>query len=148
MTTYERTFDIIAGTLLACKHDACTDQAHKILRALQAKKIMPTTMKASPDMFTRFHAHCRFVGNNTGAGYEHFYNASIAYAVEQDSWPVKMIEKIIDIDGHKISVDIQVPQSSHRATNKQLLTAYTVIEDAAKEAGLVLPENTEEAMYE
>ncbi len=141
MTTYEKAFNIIASL---------TDNkvADRILHALLAKKIMPVTMKAGADMFTRFHAHCRYVGNNTGAGYEHFYNAAIAYAVEQDSWPVKVIEKVITIDGHEIKIDVQVPQSTHRATNRQLLCAYTVIQEAATESGLVLPENTEEKMYE
>ena len=141
VTTYEKALHIIAGF---------TDDktADRILRALLAKRIMPVTMKASAEMFTRFHAHCRFLGNHPGEGYEFWYNAAIAYAVEQDSWPVKLIEKVIVIDGHDTSVDIQVPQSSRQATNKQLLTAYTVIQEAATEAGLVLPENTEEKMYE
>ena len=146
MTTYEKAILIIAETLPKCRGEAVLDAADRILRALQAERIVPTTMRGSPEMLKRWHSHCRFLGTQTGDGYEYFYNLAIAHAVEMDMWPVKLIEKTISIDGHEITVDIQVPQSTTRATNKQLMCAYEVIVDAAAEHKVALPENVEE-MY-
>ncbi|KKK81361.1 hypothetical protein LCGC14_2814230 [marine sediment metagenome] len=116
-----------------------------LLQALEAKRITLTTMHASPELFTRFQAHTRFLGSQPPAyGYEYWYNHAIDHAVRMDKWPVKLIEKTISIDGHDITVDVQVPQSSHQATNAQLLCAYEVIEDGAKEHSIILPEGDDE----
>ena len=143
VTTWERAAQIIAETCTKCKGLASAELAARILDALLRARIMPTTMRASADMFTRFHAHCRFLGTATGEGYEEWYNKAVAYAVEQDDWPVKLIAKTLSIDGHDITVDVQVPQSTTRANNRQLLTAYTVITEGAKEHGVALPEHPE-----
>ena len=139
MTTYEKAVKII-GSMLNSHH-----MAVRILDTLLDNRITMTTMRASPDLFTRFHAHCRFLGEepSTQYGYEYWYNLAIAYAVEQDAWPVKLIPKTISIDGHDITVDIQVSQSTRLATNRQLLIAYSVIVDGAKQLGVMLPENVE-----
>jgi len=143
VTTYERARQIIAECLPVKGNESHEVAAERILRALLAKRIMPTTMRASADMFTRWHSHCRFLGTATGYGYKHWYNAAIAYAVEQDDWPCKLIAKTITIDGHDITVDVQVPESTTKANNRQLLTAYTVITEGAAEHGVVLPEHEE-----
>jgi len=146
MTTYDRAAQIIAETLPKCRGEAVLHAADRILRALQAKRIVPHTLRGSPEMLKRLHAHARFLGTQTGEGYEYFYNLAVAHAVEMDMWPVKLIAKEIMIDGHAITVDIQVPQSTTRATNKQLTSAYEIIVESAKEHGVQLPENVEE-MY-
>ena len=143
MNTYERSASIIADSLPQRGSETPLDAADRILRALLAKRITTTTMRASASMFTRWHAHCRFLGTQTGYGYEHWYNEAVNWAVEQDSWPVKLIAKTISIDGHEITVDIQVPQSTTRASNRQLLCAYEVISGGAEEHGVVLPEHWE-----
>lgn len=145
-TTYERAAQIIAETLkvhpsMSGAHIAAMYIANQILEALMAKRIVPVVMRASADMFTRWHAHCRYLGDATEYGYKYWYDAAIAYAVEQDEWPVKVIEKTITIDGHDMTFDIQVPQSTRQATNKQLCMAYTVITDGAKEHKVILPEH-------
>jgi hypothetical protein len=142
VTTFERARMIIAQTLpkLSGPPEA---QALAILNALLAKRIMPTTMRASTDMFVRFHAHCRFLGKETGYGYRAWYNDAIAYAESMDAWPCKLITRDVDIGGEKIAVDVSVPESSTRATNAQLLTAYQVIVDGAKHHGITLPEHVE-----
>ena len=59
---------------------------------------------------------------------------------------MQLIAKTISIDGHDITVDIQVSQSTTRASNAQLLVAYSVIVDGAKEKDIVLPENVEKGV--
>lgn len=115
--------------------------ADTLLNRLLENRIMPGSMQASADLFTRFHAHTRYLGKQTGYGYEHWYNAAIDYAVEQDEWPVKLVEQTVTVSGVDISVDVRVPESSKRATNKNLLTAYEVIQDGAREHGVFLPEH-------
>lgn len=112
-----------------------------VLRALLAKRLTVTALRASTDMFVRFHAHCRFLGTQTGDGYEGIYNEAIAYAESQGAWPVKMLARTVRIDGQDITVDVSVPESTTRATNEELLTAYAYIQMAADEHGVVLPEN-------
>ena len=146
MTTYQKAVGIIAESLEK-HHGRCpVDQAGFAVRALLENRIMPTTMRASASFFTRFHAHCRFLGTVAGDGYEYWYNKAVEHAVGQDMWPVKLVAKTISIDGHAITVDIQVPQSTTRASNAQLLVAYSVIVDGAKEKDIVLPENVEEGV--
>ncbi len=135
MTTYEKSVGIISDIVHS------RNMAIHILDILLDNRITTTTMRASADLFTRFHAHCRYLGQHGGEGYRYWYNAAVEYAVERDSWPTQVIAKTISIDSHDITVDIQVPQSTTRASNAQLLVAYSVITDAAKEKGFVLPEN-------
>jgi len=47
----------------------------------------------------------------------------------------------VNIGGEDISVDVQIPESTTKASNKQLLSAYSYVEDTAKEHGISLPEN-------
>ncbi len=140
MTTHEKSAGIISDIVHS------RNMAIHILDTLLDNRITTTTMRASAALFTRFHAHAYFLGQHGGEGYRYWYNAAIAYAVEQDSWPVQLIAKTISIDGHDITVDIQVPQSTTRASNAQLLVAYLVITDGAKEKDIVLPENVEKGV--
>ena len=143
MTTYAKAAAIIAETLPKCRGEKMADAADRILRALLAKRIMPTTMRASADMFKRFHAHVRFLGKETGYGYRYFYNLAVSHAESVDEWPVKIITRTVEIDGVDITVDVSVPESTTRATNGQLLMAYSIIEEGAREHGITLPENEE-----
>ena len=78
--------------------ETCLQMAVLLLQALEAKRITLTTMHASPELFTRFHAHTRFLGSQPPAyGYEYWYNHAIDHAVKMDKWPVKLIEKTISI---------------------------------------------------
>ena len=136
MTTPERARAIIA--------EHTTEQvADRIIAALARKRIGFVAIKASEELFKRFHAHCRHVGEQTGYGYRDIYNAAIAHAMEEDKWPCKMIPQSIDFAGERVTVDVQVPESTTRATNAQLLCAYEYITETAGEHGIVLPENTE-----
>jgi hypothetical protein len=105
---------------------------------------MPTTMRASRDMFVRFHAHCKHLGKETGYGYKYWYQKAIEYAESIDMWPCKIIARPVSIGGDVITVDVSVPESTTKATNGQLLAAYTIITEGAAEHGIVLPEHTEE----
>lgn len=147
MTTYERAAHIIAETLPGCDlrpGQSCLAAADRILRALLAKRIMPTTMRASADMFTRFHAHCRYLGTESGYGYNYWYRLAVEHAESVEEWPVKVFPRIVDVGGETITIDVSMPQSTTRATNGQLLCAYQIIEEGAKEHGIVLPEHWEE----
>ncbi len=137
MSTYEKSVGIISDIVHS------QNMAVHILDVLLDNRITTTTMRASADLFTRFHAHCRYLGEHGGEGSRYWYNAAVAYAVERDSWPTQLIEKVITIDGHDVRIDVLVPQSTRRASNAQLLVAYSVIVDAAKEKGIELPENAD-----
>jgi len=137
MTTTERAREIMLETIIA-------PEADRIIGALMDKRITFQTFRASNDMFVRWHSHCRYLGKETGEGYEQIYNDAIAYAVERDDWPVKVVSREIEIAGETHTVDIQVPQSSTKATNQQLLCAYEYITNVAAEYKISLPERYEE----
>lgn len=140
MTTYERAASIIADSLPGRGKETALDTADRILRDLLAKRIMPTTMRASADLFVRFHSHCRFLGEQTGYGYKHHYNEAIDTMVAEDDWPVKIITKAIEIDGTYITVDVEIAESTRKANNRQLLGAYQVLVDSAADHRIPLPE--------
>ncbi len=143
MTTYDKAVHIIAGTLPKCRGEKLLDAADRILLALQAKRIMPVTMVASPELFVRFHAHTRYLGIVTEYGYRYWYDQAIEAMMETDDWPMKIVTKTIEIDGVDITVDIGIAESTRKANNRQLLGAYQVIEDGATEHKVALPENEE-----
>jgi len=102
-------------------------------------------------MFKRFHAHCSHLGNMTGRGYAYHYNEAIRHAMSTGDWPHKIIPQRVkiydqdengnDLETYKVvEVDIPIPESTTKATNGQLLAAYSVIEDEAKRHGIQLPE--------
>lgn len=126
--------------------EVCTPHeiADEILAALADKRIAPTTMVASVDMLKRFHAHTRFLGKETGYGYKYWYNLAVEHAESLEDWPCKVLARTVDIDGTMVTVDVSVPESTTKANNRQLLTAYQIIEEGAKEHGVVLPENWSE----
>ena len=140
ITTHEKAARIIAETLPSCRGKPVKDAADRILRALQKKRIVPVTMRASAELWTRFHAHTRYLGTVTGHGYRYYYDLAIDTMLAEDDWPVKIITKTISIDGHDITVDIQIAESTRKANNRQMLGAYTIITDAAAEERIPLPE--------
>lgn len=144
MTTYQKAVLIIADSLNKHKNAHPIDAAGYAVAALLEKRIMPTTMVASPDMFKRFHAHCRFLGKETGYGYKYWYNLAVEHAERLEDWPCKVLARTVDIDGTMVTVDVSVPESTTKANNRQLLTAYQIIEEGAKEHGVALPENWSE----
>ena len=144
MTTYERAAHIIAETLPKCRGEKLMDAADRILNALGKKRIAPTKMVASVDMLRRFHAHCRYLGNESGYGYKYWYSIAVDHAESVEEWPCKVLQRLVDVGGETITIDVSVPESTTRATNKQLLCAYQMIEEGAKEHGIVLPEHWEE----
>ena len=144
MTTYEEIRKIIADVLTereVCSWTAAEDLADDILIALREKRIAPITMRASPEFFVRFHAHVRHLGTETGYGYSFWYQQAVDHAVSVDEWPVKIQPAKVVIDGTEHTIDVVVPQSTTKATNKQLMAAYQSIEDGAKEHGVTLPED-------
>lgn len=141
MTTYEKTVDVIRKQIEAHRNDPAEQLARRCVEAMRKKRIVPQTLRASDEMFKRFHAHCRHLGNMTGRGYEHYYNAAVNAAVKTEDWPVKIIPKRIKLDtGDIVEVDVPIPVSSTKVTNGALLAAYAVIEDEARAHGIDLPE--------
>jgi len=136
MTTTERAREIMLETIIA-------PEADRIIGALMDKRITFQTFRASHDMFTRFHAHARYLGKETGEGYSQIYNDAIAYAVGYDTWPVKVVPQEVDIASETITIDVQIPQSTTKATNQQLLCAYEYITNVAAEYKISLPERYE-----
>lgn len=136
MSVYDRAITVITGITDA-------DTADRILRALQKKRITVVAMKASESMFRRFHAHTRYLGRETGYGYEYWYNEAVHYAVAHSEWPVKVIPVELVVAGEVITQDIEVPESTTRATNAHLMCAYQAIEEGAREHGIALPEHVE-----
>lgn len=143
MSTTSRARQVIIDTLPSCKGHPFDEVADLILHALLAKRLTVVTLRASTDLFVRFHAHARYLGSQTGDGYEGIYNEAIAYAESQGDWPIKVLTRTVKIDGQDITVDVAVPESTTRANNRQLLTAYEYVTMAAEEHGIVLPEGEE-----
>ena len=144
MTAYEKAHGVIAEFISSVYGDTRPEwPATKILDALNEKNLVVVVSKGSPDMLKRWHAHCRYLGKETGDGYEGIYNEAIKYAVERDEWPVKVIAQEVCIASEMITIDVQVPQSTTRATDKQLLCAYEYITSVAAEHKISLPERYE-----
>lgn len=141
MSTYEKAAQIFVETLPACRGLPLDKAARKLLDALYASRIAPMTFRASDEMFRRFHAHCRYLGTATGEGYDGIYNAAIAYAREFDEWTCKTVAQTVVIAGEEITVDVEVPNSTTKASNKQLVRAYEYITQTAAEHKIALPEN-------
>lgn len=114
--------------------------ADKIIATLATKRIGFIAILASKELFTRWHAHARFVGEETGYGYDFVYEHAIAYAMERGMWKFKILPQTVVIAGEEITVDIKVPGSTTKASNKELLCAYEDIVDMAGEHKIVLPE--------
>ena len=93
MTTYNAAAHIIADTLPACRGVPLMQAADRILRALLDKRISTVTMRASAEMFRRFHAHCRYLGTATEYGYQYYYDKAVEVMVETGDWPVKIVPK-------------------------------------------------------
>ena len=141
MTTYEKTVEVITDQVTKHRTEPAEQIARRCLEAMRKKRIVPQTLRASEEMFTRFHAHCRHLGNMSGRGYEHYYNKAIAAAMKTEDWPVKIIPRRIKLDtGDIVEVDIPIPVSSTRVPNGALLSAYQVIVEEARDAGIALPE--------
>jgi hypothetical protein len=141
MTTFEKSIATIAEQIEKHKGESPVQVARRCLDAMRKKRIVPQTLRASEEMFTRFHAHCRHLGNVTGRGYEHYYNKAIGAAVKTEDWPVKIIPRRIRLDtGQIVDVDIPIPLSSTKVSTGALMAAYQVIEDEAKEHEVDLPE--------
>jgi hypothetical protein len=142
MTTYEKALQIVADTITAHRNDEPGELARRCLEALRAKRITPQTFRASEEMFVRFHAHCRHLGEETGKGYRYYYTAAVEHAMKMQAWPVKIIPRMVKLDtGQVVDVDVPVPESSTRATTAHLMEAYNVITDEAMRAGVRLPEH-------
>lgn len=141
MTVYQKAAEVIETTLRDHGDEPGDWLARRILDNLRAVRIVPHTLRASEEMFTRFHAHCRFLGNETGRGYRHYYNKAIAHAMTMERWPCQVIPRRVKLDtGQVVDVDVPVPSSTTKASNAQLLEAYSVITDEAKREGIELPE--------
>ena len=142
ITTYQKSAEIIEEVLRENHDDPADWLARRILDSLREKRIVPHQLKASEEMFRRLHAHTRYLGSVDGRGYRYWYNEAINHAVKVHCWPVKIITRTVTLDsGEAIEVDIPVPGSTTKATNKQLLEAYSVISDEAKRQAIELPED-------
>lgn len=128
------------------------DAALAIIAALAKKRISFVTLTASVQLFTRFHAHCRYLGSvvtDADKGYEHFYRLAVDHAMELNDWPLRIEEVTVpityEIAGETIkenyTTEVARPASSRKANNRQILTAYSVITDEARRRGIELPEN-------
>lgn len=143
MSTADRAVSIFTDVLPSCRGKSYPDTAKTLVRALLSHRLAITALRASVDLFTRFHAHCRYLGEVTGRGYKDVYNAAIEYAMSFELWPIEIVPYAVDVEGKKIIVDVTIKQSTTKANNTQLLKAYEYIVDTAKEEGKTLPENVE-----
>ena len=134
MTAYEKAHGIIAEML-----DAKT--ATRVLDALMRKRLAVAPMRASYDMFTRYHAHMRYLAQEIGQTYDELYIEARDYALQRGEWPVKLSQIEIEFGGEVHIEDINVPQSSRLASTSNLTTAYQYIVDTAAEHKIVLPES-------
>lgn len=144
MSTYTRARDIIIETLPDCEGKPADRVAKLILDALMEHRIRVQAMRASRDMFVRFHAHVAHLGKASGWGYREVYAGAVAYAEERDEWPCKLIPRTVNVSGTDVTVDVRVPESTTRATNRQLLCAYEYVTMTAQELGVALPEHTDD----
>lgn len=140
MSAYEKARNIIAETLAYCNDMSPEATATACLDACLERRLVMTVLHASHEMFTRFHAHCRFVGKRTGRGYQDVYTKAIEYAMGFEEWPIQLVTKEVDVDGRKLTVDVVIPESTTKATNTQLLKAYEYVLAVATEERIVLPE--------
>jgi len=143
MTTYEKARGLIAECIRKAKSGDDPEQtAESCLRAMRDKRIVPHNLRASGELFKRFHAHCRYLGDVTGIGYRTLYNKALRHAEKMHEWPMKIIPRRIRLDtGDIVEVDVPIPESTTRATTSNLMAAYQVIVDEAATAGVTLPED-------
>lgn len=143
MSSYAKAVAILTEALPGAKGRPYPVAARYLMDALTEKRLHVVAMRGSPDMLRRFHAHARFLGRETGYGYRDIYNDALDYAMEHDEWPVREIVRHIEVSGEIIAIDVQIPESTTRANNKQLMRAYEYVQDCAQEHGITLPENWE-----
>lgn len=141
MTTYEKTVQIITEQVEKHRTDPPEQLARRCLEAMRKKRIVPHTLRASEELFTRFHAHTRYLGNTTGRGYSYYYNLAVNHAMRMNEWPHKIIPKRVKLDtGDIVEVDVPIPESTTKATTGQLMVAYQVVQEEAQRHGIDLPE--------
>jgi hypothetical protein len=140
MSTYDRAVRILTETIPNVWQLEAQAQAEKLIDALMAQRLTIVVRKASDEMFRRFHSHCAFVGEATGEGYEAMYQGAVQYAMGLEAWPWKLVVTTATVGDEEIAVDVRIPESTTKATNKQLLCAYEYITGVADEHALVLPE--------
>jgi hypothetical protein len=144
VTTYEKAMTIIAEVVEKHRGETGEMVARRCLDALREKRIVPHTMAASGELFKRFHAHTRYLGRETMLGYRHYYDMAVQHAVTLGEWPIVVRPVMIELPGGEVHWrDANLPDTSKKATTSNLMTAYSVIEDEAKQAGVVLPEGDE-----
>ena len=141
MTTFEKSVGIMADVIEKHRNDTGAKLARRCLDALREKRIVPRSIRASEELFTRFHAHTRYLGEMTGRGYRHYYDLAVRHAVTVGDWPMVVRQVMITLPGGETFWrDVQLPDSTTKARTSHLMIAYGVIEDEAKLAGVSLPE--------
>ena len=142
MTIYQKAAEIIEKTITEQPDEPADWLARSILDALREKRIIPQSLRASEELFTRFHAHCRYLGDVAGPSYRYWYNKAVRHAVKLHEWPMRMMIAVVESEPGKFEIeDRLVADSTRNATTSNLMCAYGVIQDGATEHGIDLPEN-------
>jgi hypothetical protein len=144
MTVNEKALEIITKALVQHTGGKASEMARHILDALKEVRIVPIRLRASQVFWTRYHAHCRYVGDMDGRGHDYWHNRATRHAFKMHMWPYKIVPTQVTVNGVTIDVDVPVRDSSRNATNTQLMEAYSVIQDEAKRQGYELPEDSHE----
>ena len=145
MTLFNKTVEILEATIKEHREEPTDWLARRCLDELRKKRIVPHHLKASEEFFTRFQAHTRYMGDTAGPSYRYWYNKAVRHAMKMHLWPVRVVPAVIEKEPGKWEiVDLPTAASSTRATNAQIMCAYSVIQDGAKTHAVELPEGSHE----
>jgi len=145
MTLFEKSVQILEATIEEHREEPADWLARRCLDELRKKRIVPHRLRASEEMFTRFQAHTRYLGDTAGPSYRHWYNKAVRHAMKLQQWPVRVVPAVIEKEpGRWEIVDLPTADSSTRATTAQIMCAYSVIVDGAKDQRIDLPEDSHE----
>jgi len=121
--------------------------AGEVIRHLIGTGIDLREHPRSKELSTRFHAHCNWVSRHGRSGHsqDEVYSMILNEAVERGVYPATIITQRVTINSAVHEVEVRIPVSTTRASNRELLEAYSILEAFAAEEGVRLPEKLEYA---
>jgi hypothetical protein len=133
----------VRGLILDDKQS--TFAAGEIVRHLIGSGIRLKEQKRSNELSTRFHAHCSWIARHGSSHYsqDEIYSMILSEAVQRGVYPASIIVQRVTINSAVHEVEVRVPHSTTRASNRELLAAYEILEAFAAEEGVRLPEHLE-----
>lgn len=118
--------------------------AAEAVRHLLGEGIDLREPKRSDELSTRFHAHCGYVARHSKGDVtkDEVYSEALNTAVEHGLYPYTLVTQRVNINSAIFDVDVKVPVSTTKASNRELLEAYEIVQDIAARYGVRLPEKT------